>query len=112
MGGYSGAIDSNFTQASMIVDYVRVYQEAPFSIGEDLSLDSTVRIFPNPSTDKIYITAKEALSSLALYDVYGKRILTKENDTKNLDVSRLDSGVYFLEIFSNTEKAVKKLIIN
>ena len=112
MGGYSGEIDSNFTQASMIVDYVRVYQEAPFSIGEDLSLDSTLRIFPNPSTDKIYITAKEALSSLALYDVYGKRILTKENDTKNLDVSRLDSGVYFLEIFSNTEKAVKKLIIN
>ncbi|MDB2493005.1 family 16 glycosylhydrolase [Flavobacteriaceae bacterium] len=112
MGGYSGSIDSNFTQASMIVDYVRVYQEAPLSIGADLSLDSTLRIFPNPSTDKIYINAKVALSSLALYDLYGKLILTKENDITNLDVSRLNSGVYFLEVYSNTEKAVKKLIIN
>jgi len=91
---------------------VRVYQEAPLSIGADLSLDSTLRIFPNPSTDKIYINAKVALNSLALYDLYGKLILTKENDITNLDVSRLNSGVYFLEVYSNTEKAVKKLIIN
>ena len=111
MGGISGSIDTNFTQASMIVDYVKVYQAAPLSV-TDLNLDSTLSVYPNPATDTVHITAKVALSSLSLYDVYGKLILKKENDTKNLDVSRLDSGVYFLEIFSNTEKAVKKLIIN
>lgn len=112
MGGNAGTVDSNFTQTSMIVDYVRVYQSAPLSAGADLNLDSTLQLYPNPATEKIHITANVALSKLALYDVYGKLILTKENNTKSLDVSRLNSGVYFLEVYSNTEKAVKKVIVN
>ena len=80
MGGISGTIDSNFTQASMIVDYVRVYQAAPLSMGTDLNLDSTLSVYPNPATETIHITAKVALNSLALYDVYGKLILKKENN--------------------------------
>ena len=112
MGGYSGTIDSNFTQASMIVDYVRVYQEAPLSVGADFDLDRSLRVFPNPTTGKIRISAKATLSSLALYDVYGKLILEKKNDTKNLDMSHLNSGIYFLEVSSNTEKVVKKVIVN
>ena len=112
MGGYSGSIDSNFTQASMIVDYVRVYQEAPLSVGSNLNLDRTLRVFPNPTTEKIHLSAKKTLSKIILYDVYGKHILKKENDTETLDVSRLNSGVYFLEVYSDSEKAIKKLIIN
>jgi beta-glucanase (GH16 family) len=112
MGGYSGAIDSNFTQASMIVDYVRVYQSAPLSDGGNLSLDSRLKIFPNPGNDIIHITSKTAIQSLALYDVYGKLVLEKENDTKNLDVSGLNSGMYFLKVYSENEKAIRKVIIN
>ena len=112
MGGYSGTIDSNFTQASMIVDYVRVYQEVVLSTDKDLDLDSTLKLYPNPATDTIHISAKVALSSLALYDVYGKLVLKKETDSKSLDVSQLNSGIYFLEVSSNSEKVVKKVIIN
>jgi len=111
MGGISGAIDTNFTQASMIVDYVKVYQAAPLGV-TDLNLDSTLSVYPNPATDTIHISAKVALSSLALYNVYGKLILKKENNTNSLDVSRLNSGVYFLEVSTNAEKVVKKVIIN
>ena len=112
MGGYSGTIDSNFTQASMIVDYVRVYQSAPLSDGENLSLGSRLKIFPNPGNDKIHVTSKTAIQSLALYDMFGKLILEKENDTKNIDVSGLNSGMYFLEVYSENEKAIRKVIIN
>ena len=111
MGGISGAIDSNFSQASMIVDYVKVYQASPLSV-IDLSLDSALSVYPNPATDTVHISAKVALSSLALYDVYGKLILKKENNSNKLDVSRLNSGIYFLEVSSNTEKVVKKVIVN
>ncbi len=111
MGGISGAIDPNFTQGSMIVDYVRVYQETPLGV-RDLNLDSTLSVYPNPATDTIHISAKVALSSLALYDVYGKLILKKETDTNKLDVSRFNSGIYFLEVSSNSHKVVKKVIVN
>jgi hypothetical protein len=95
----------------MIVDYVKVYQAAPLGV-TDLNLDSTLSVYPNPATDTIHISAKVALSSLALYNVYGKLILKKENNTNSLDVSRLNSGVYFLEVSTNAEKVVKKVIIN
>ena len=111
MGGFSGTIDSNFTQTSMIVDYVKVYQSVPLSVA-DLNLDTTLKLYPNPATDKINVSSTMKISRLVLYDVYGKLILTKENDTKILDVSRLNSGVYFLEVSSNTQKVVKKVMVN
>ena len=112
MGGIAGAVDPGFTQSPMIVDYVRVYQEAPLSASNTLDLDTALKLYPNPATDKIHVSSIRTLSRLALYDVYGKLILTKENDTKILDVSRLNSGVYFLEVSSNTEKVVKKVMVN
>jgi beta-glucanase (GH16 family) len=112
MGGIAGAVDPGFNQSPMIVDYVRVYQEAPLSASNTLNLDTALKLYPNPATDKIHISSTMTLSRLALYDVYGKLILTKENDTKILDVSRLNSGVYFLEVSSNTEKVVKKVMVN
>ena len=112
MGGISGNIDAGFTQSSMIVDYVRVYQEAPLSVDKDLDLNSTLKLYPNPATDIIQISSKLPISRLALYNVYGKLILKKETDTNSLDVSQLNTGVYFLEAYSNTEKVVKKVIVN
>jgi hypothetical protein len=110
MGGFSGTIDANFTQTSMIIDYVKVYQSV-LSV-TDLNLDDSLRVFPNPATDTIHVSSKVALSSLLLYDVYGKLILKKENNTNSLDVSRLNSGMYFLEVSSNTGKVVKKVMVN
>jgi len=110
MGGYSGTIDANFTQTSMIIDYVKVYQSV-LSV-TDLNLDDSLSVFPNPATDTIHVSSKVALSSLLLYDVYGKLILKKENNTNSLDVSRLNSGMYFLEVSSNTQKVVKKVMVN
>ncbi len=112
MGGISGAVDAGFTESAMIIDYVKVYQEAPLSAGKDLDLKSTLKLYPNPASDKIQISSTIPISSLALYDVYGKLIFTKENDTQSIDVSRLNSGVYFLEVSSNTQKAVKKVMVN
>ena len=112
MGGISGAVDPGFTESAMIVDYVRVYQEVVLSTDKDLDLDSTLKLYPNPATDKIYISSKKPLSALALYDVYGKLVLKKENNANSIDVSHLNSGVYFLEVSSNSERVVKKVIIN
>ncbi len=112
MGGYAGSIDSGFTQSSMIIDYVRVFQENPLSVEDNFNLDSAIRVYPNPANNEIHITTKVPINSLALYDVYGKLVLKKEKDTDRLDVSGFSLGVYFLEIYSNNEKVVKKVILN
>ena len=111
MGGISGAVDPGFTESAMIVDYVKVYQQVVLGASNTFDLDASLKLYPNPTTDKIHISSKMPISGLALYDVYGKLILTRENNTKSIDVSRLNSGVYFLEVSSSTQKAVKKVMV-
>ena len=111
MGGISGTVDPGFTESAMIVDYVKVYQQVVLGTSNTFDLDASLKLYPNPATDKIHISSKMPISGLALYDVYGKLILTRENNTESIDVSRLNSGVYFLEVSSSTQKAVKKVMV-
>jgi beta-glucanase (GH16 family) len=112
MGGVAGSIDPTFSQSPMIIDYVRVYQEGGVNVEEIFNLNNSIQVFPNPANDKVYVTAKVAPSSLALYDIFGRLILRKVEDTERIDVSSLTPGVYFIEIYSNNEKVIKKVIIN
>ncbi|OEJ98913.1 beta-glucanase [Flavivirga aquatica] len=112
MGGIAGTIDSRFTKSAMVIDYVKVYQADVLSIEDSFSLNDAIRVYPNPTNDKVYVTTKVLLSSLALYDVFGKLILRKVKDTISIDLGSVNSGVYFLEVYSNNEKVVKKVIVN
>jgi thiol-disulfide isomerase/thioredoxin len=66
------------------------------AINEDIS---NLSVYPNPVKDVLII--KGMYSSLEIYDIYGKLVLTAES-AKNINVSGLTSGVYMLNI--NTEK--------
>lgn len=112
IGGLAGNTDPGFTQSPMLIDYVRVYQGATVSVEYNARLSNTVSVYPIPSNENIYVTAEVTLKSLALYDVFGKQVLRKTQDTNRIDVSSLDPGVYFLEVCSSDEKVVKKVIVN
>lgn len=110
MGGVAGTIDPGFTQSAMQVDYVRIYQENPLST-KDLSSD-TIKVWPNPTRNKINIQTKTNIARVELYDVLGKLIFSESKNVKNIDVSSVRKGMYLLSIYSGENKAVKKVIIN
>lgn len=74
---------------------------------EDLS------IYPNPSTNgKIYITSKLNLSKdIEIFDVLGKKIMTTAIFGKELNISKLTSGIYILKIKENNSSATRKLVV-
>ena len=94
-----------------------------FSIVEGngtLSLDknetSTVNIFPNPVENFLNIKSNSTIHSIKIYDVLGKEInivLVNKTDTSNtIDVSKLNSGTYFLRIYTYTGFRNVKLLKN
>ncbi|WP_034059190.1 family 16 glycosylhydrolase [Lacinutrix jangbogonensis] len=109
MGGIAGTIDPNFSQSSMTIDYVKVYQNTlsvePYSA-------NAFRVSPNPASDYINITSEENIDFIALYDVLGNKVLSKTKSNKQIDVTALESGMYFLKIYSEKRIATKKIIIN
>ena len=113
MGGVAGPVDSQYQESSMIIDYVRIYQENPLNIENTINSQNAkaVKIYPNPVKNEINLTSKEPIVKLKLYDFQGKLILEKSNNTDRIDVSSFNSGVYFIEAVTNNKKSLQKVII-
>lgn len=81
---------------------------------EDFSLN-TAAIYPNPSNGNFKIEAKSPLTKLSVYTQSGtfvKTIVFEGNsNTEDVNLKNLATGVYFIELQSDSDKAWKKIII-
>lgn len=69
-----------------------------------------VKIFPNPTSDYLYIHSKFDFT-WQLWDSFGNKVMSGSR-TNNLDLSGLNSGIYFIELFSkNGEIQIKESVI-
>lgn len=69
-----------------------------------------LKIYPNPAKYLLFITSLEAIESVTIYNLLGKRLLQKDENTKQTDVFSLPSGLLFVEVKTNTGTIVKKLL--
>lgn len=75
-----------------------------------------ILIYPNPANESIIIEySSDKITGIQLIDLAGKIILEPLHSPKNkivqLDVSKIQSGVYFIVVSSENEKISKKMII-
>lgn len=72
-------------------------------------------LYPNPASDFVSISnANEIISAVSIYEISGKRIYTVTNNMTseiNLNVTHFAKGLYLVEIISDNQKSVKKLVI-
>lgn len=78
----------------------------------------SLKIYPNPAKDVIYIDFlnfnKENIQ-LSIYDIFGKTIYQNNILNKNnisLNTSQFTKGIYFIKINSNSYHSVNKIVIN
>ena len=69
-----------------------------------------LQVYPNPTKDVFQLSLNEELSSIRMYDTFGK--LVKEFNAKStlIDVSDLTAGVYFLEIANAEKRSTIKIV--
>ncbi len=92
--------------------------ETIFGVGTSLGVEDTAApvfdIYPNPVSEKLYISSTQILDAITLYDVKGRKVVqTTVNQTSTtLDMSSLKTGMYFVKIQSGntvyTHKIIKK----
>jgi len=86
-------------------------QDSTLSVSEN-QLSETIFIYPNPSSRFITIKGdKIGVEHLILYDLNGKRVIKTMNVNAPIDVSRLESGLYFAKIKYKEKVLMSKLII-
>ncbi len=72
--------------------------------------ESNISIFPNPTQNYFSFSNDEILDSVTIYDVNGRAIKTYQKVSKDLDVSFLEKGVYFIKVYTNSKVHTVKLI--
>ena len=70
-------------------------------------------VFPNPVTNgKVWInTFNNATKNVQIFDILGKQVININLHGKELNLSKLNSGIYILKVFEEGKTATRKLVI-
>ncbi len=92
----------------IFLDNIYFYREA--TQGLDDNVFNTVKMFPNPAKDTVQfsVNSNENLD-IEIFDMLGKSVL-RVNDVQNeVNISDLNSGLYFVQMTLGTQQATKYL---
>lgn len=90
--------DMDVLSASQNDDKIAWYENMTI-IGIDENQLNTLSIYPNPTKGLVFINSKtETIISITVFDILGKKVLQLNGNIQQLDISTLQSGMYFLRI--------------
>jgi uncharacterized delta-60 repeat protein len=109
--GYTAYTDGPYWEVARFNNTVFTGIEEP-SISDELDL----KIFPNPSSRIISLSVKNKTAKTKIYvtDALGNCLLNKvcQNETNpTIDLVDQPKGIYFMEIVSDNERVVKKIVL-
>lgn len=70
-----------------------------------------ISIYPNPTSDVVYIDGNYTLLKAVVYDILGKQVM-KESITNNIDISQLEKGVYILQLSDGAKLTTQRIMKN
>ncbi len=102
-------------QASAVAAQIK-YATVYYGTGvKEISLaDNLVLVYPNPATDKIYVTVKNKTENdLFVYDVNGKLIYENKNAASfTIDTDKWSRGIYFIKVSNKDGVSTSKIVLH
>jgi hypothetical protein len=96
--------------------HVRIFENSSILSNEEVSFESQLLLHPNPASGKATLKFNTPLKDvkISIYNLNGNLVRTmKQNQTNvvHLGLDNLAQGLYFVQIHSESKRAVLKLII-
>ncbi len=109
--GDTGPVDDDLDY-NFYIDNFTVEKEQ-LSTSEVSSQTKKAAVHPNPFKDILYLSDTREVKSASVADASGRIVKTVEGAVKELDLSRLNTGLYFITLYfkdgsKSTVKAIKK----
>jgi len=94
---------------SIIIDHTSVYIKE----NQKITYFNNLQVYPNPTSGIVTVkTESESSYELAVYDLFGRRILQKSAfQDGTFDLSALSKGTYLIQVSQNNHQIAKKIII-
>jgi len=101
----SGSFNNNFSIARLNIPHEVSIKETPYT-------ENRITVFPNPTTGELSVVSDQfSVEKIEVFDVYGRKLLTENCQLKTtIDISHLNSGIYFVKITTETNEIVKKIV--
>ncbi|WMI65334.1 T9SS type A sorting domain-containing protein [Aestuariibaculum sp. YM273] len=85
------------------------YTSSTLSI-DDFTKDLSISLYPNPVGNTLYLKSKQDIQNLAIYNSNGQLIKQSDSINKGMTVDDLVSGLYLIQITTNSGVSTKKFI--
>ncbi|SHF81520.1 T9SS type A sorting domain-containing protein [Chryseobacterium sp. OV279] len=79
---------------------------------DDIATAEKIRIYPNPTSDKIFINSESEILDVKVFDIDGRLLLTKNvtGNSTDLDMTNLKVGMYTITVTGSLKSFSKKII--
>lgn len=74
------------------------------------AIQNRIVFYPNPVNDMLHIYYEDVITNLEIYQSQGQLVKSFRQGFENLDVSFLDTGMYFVRMETQNGSILKKLI--
>lgn len=75
------------------------------------TVKTNIKVYPNPAKNLVSISSDQAISKIELFDASGRIIISGSGNNKEIDISKLKDGIYFVNVYNqlgiHTEKIIK-----
>ena len=90
------------------------FKPAKSTLGIDALETSSIEIYPNPTSGELRINSNELqVTGIEVFDIYGRNLTPHTaylTPNTVLDISHLNSGIYFVKVFTEQGVVVKKVV--
>ena len=110
--GQSTSTNGDITSNQGSSDYYIMKFDSVLSV-DDFSENINIALYPNPTTGKLHIESKQAISQVIVYNLMGQqvKVFDMQNDQKSIDMNELKTGSYFVNVQNTSGKTYKKFIV-
>jgi len=98
------------TNSSLTEDNMPVWGSCPTASVDDQN-QFNISIYPNPTSDIVYIDGNYSQLKVVVYDMLGKQVMNKPV-TNSIDISQLEKGVYILQLSDGAKLTTQRIIKN
>ena len=75
----------------------------------DHAFELGLSVYPNPTSDIVYIDGNYTQLKVIVYDILGKQLMNK-SITNSIDISHLGNGVYILQLSDGVKQTTQRII--
>ncbi|MEI6852756.1 MAG: T9SS type A sorting domain-containing protein [Bacteroidota bacterium] len=92
------------------INSIAKYNHSLVSVCENNSINNSIKIYPNPTTNTLNIDGLTANTLSEIYDISGKLILTRKLISPKMDITGLAKGMYFIKLSTKEGSVVRKFV--